>query len=295
MIKKVTIGLPVVKFDYFPVALKSAINQTYDNVEIIVQNNASCEFVKNQIREFVKTFHDHRIVYFENKIQLPMIKNWNSILSKANGDFFTLLCDDDIIHVDFIAEAIILFEKYPLSKIFHTRVAIIDQNEELMKITSLCPEFEDGLDFIYHRVAGLRQMYLSDFILETNAIKSISGFVDMPDGWGSDDITWFKLSVIGGVCYSPKTLMTYRSTDLNISNNKNYNNKLKAVKKQKDEIALIVNSTKQHYIKTKMVLEILDNYIKRMKINLLKMKYQKKYYMPKNLAIILSIIIGSKK
>ena len=86
----ISIGIPVVKSDYLIKSIESCLNQTYDNIEIIVQNNAKQQKIKSEIRQLVSSFSDYRIRYVEIGNQLPMVANWNSILEKANGGTLVL-------------------------------------------------------------------------------------------------------------------------------------------------------------------------------------------------------------
>ena len=48
-------------------------------------------------------------------------------------------------------------------------------------------------------------------------MKKIGGFHDLPLAWGSDDVTWFKLAMNGGVAYLPEPLCSWRISDINLS------------------------------------------------------------------------------
>lgn len=288
--KLVSVGLPVVKKQFFKQALESCLNQSHFNIEIIIQNNAFDVITKQGIKEIVDIFVDNRIKYFETEHQISMVENWNNILEKVSGTFFAILCDDDKWHPDFIKEMISLSEKFPETNIFHSRVLTIDENEVEKNLSPLCPIFEDGLDFIYHRIAGLRSMYLSDFMVRTTAIKSIGGFTELPDGWGSDDITWFKIALNGGVAYSSKELFYYRDSMINTSNNKNIKNKLLAIDYQYNEIVkMISNGTYEKNLKYKIIREYLGKYKDTKKYTLWSKLLQNKYLLPISISNIIAL------
>ena len=229
----VSIGIPVVKATYLRAAIESCLDQTYKTIEIVILNNAATTKLGDEIEAIVSTFDDIRLKYFRNNKQLPMIENWNKVLSYANGNLFSLLCDDDKWDSDFIFKMVVLSEKYPRANVFHSRVLIIKEGElnEKSKLSPLCNEYEDTLDFICHRIKGYRWQYLSDFTVRLSAIKKIGGFVDLPDGWGSDDITWFKVSATGdGVAYDATPLFIYRDHDGSTTNSQALSNKLNSLK-----------------------------------------------------------------
>ena len=98
----VSIGIPAYKATYLKEAIDSVLNQTYTKFELIIVNDKSPE----NIEEIISTYNDKRIRYYKNEDNLgktSIVLNWNKCLSYANGDFFVLLCDDDIMLPNFIA------------------------------------------------------------------------------------------------------------------------------------------------------------------------------------------------
>ena len=286
--KLVSIGLPIIKEEFLKKAIYSCLNQTYTNFELIIQNNAKELIVKSNIREIVESIKDNRIRYFETENQLPMVQNWNEILKNVNGDFFSILCDDDKWHADFIKEMLDLSRKYPLVNIFHSRVVTIDKFDNDIRLSPLCPEYESGLEFIFHRLAKFRSNFLSDFMVRTNSLKKIGGFVNFPDGWGSDDVTWFKIAVNGGIAYSPKELFYYRESLLNVSNNSNIDNKLIAIDYQYNEIKKIIF---EHEHKNTIIYKMIENQLLKYKEIRKPYFYEKKLINKYKLPIIISKLI----
>jgi glycosyltransferase involved in cell wall biosynthesis len=242
----VSIGVPIIKSTYLEKCLSCLLNQTYFNTEIIIINNAKSLREINLIEDTVKQFNEKRIKYFRNDQQLPIIENWNKTLFLSNGDFFAILCDDDFWEPDFIETMVNLSFKYPLVDIFHCRCLIINEKDNPINIAPICPEYEDVTDFIYHRIIGFRLHFLSDFLVRSSAIKKIDGFFSLPDGWGSDDLTWFRLSMKGGVAYSSKTLCHYRDTPVTVSNTMKSKNKIKATNIYVREIKDILNNVSNY-------------------------------------------------
>jgi glycosyltransferase involved in cell wall biosynthesis len=285
----ISIGLPVVKSKFLKKSIECCLIQSYRNIEIIIQNNAKHQNTKSEIRELVALYSDPRIKYFETKEQLPMVQNWNATLEKANGEYFSILCDDDFWEPTFLEEMISLTNKYPLVNIFHSRVLIIDDLDNQIGLSPLCPEYESGLDFIYHRVLGFRRMFLSDFMVRTKSLSEIGGFFEIPDGWGSDDITWMKIAMTGGISYSSKELFYYRKSVINTSNNNNNSNKLKAIDIQNQEIRnLIENHTEDSALIVTLIKKKLFKYETNSKIPFLTQHLKTKYKFP---VIVAKIIV----
>lgn len=223
-----SIGIPVVKTEFLKSAIKCCLNQSYKSIELIILNNGKTDEIRERIRQIAINYTDSRIKYYENESQLPIVTNWNKTLSYANGDYFSILCDDDYWEPEYIEEMVALSYQYPDTNIYHSRVLIVDDKDKCVNISPVCPQFESYLDFIYSRIKGYRLQYLSDFTVRTKAIREIGGFIDIPSGWGSDDLTWFTIAKNGGIAYNSKPLYHYRDSMINVTNTTNLETKIKA-------------------------------------------------------------------
>jgi glycosyltransferase involved in cell wall biosynthesis len=78
--------------DWLKLTLNSLIAQTYPNWECLVVNDAG-----QDVEHVVKSFKDYRIKYFTNPVNLDLAGTRNVATSKANGDWFIMLDDDDVL------------------------------------------------------------------------------------------------------------------------------------------------------------------------------------------------------
>lgn len=212
----VSIGIPAYKSFFLKDAIQSVIIQSYENIEIIILNDNP----GSEIKEIVSGFTDNRIKYFENEVNIGrnnLVDCWNKVLSFASGELFALFSDDDIYHKNFVTELVELSQKYPNCNLFHCRVNIIDENNRSKYFTSSSPEFEKGVDFIWHRIKNFRLFFAPDFLVRTSSIKNIGGFINLPSAWASDELTWYKIANNGGVAATDKILCYWRESDQNIS------------------------------------------------------------------------------
>lgn len=74
-------------------ALRSALNQDFDDYEIIVVAN-NCN---DNTKEVVQKLANSKVQYFETDKTLTMPENWEFAWTKAKGKYVTYLCDDDAI------------------------------------------------------------------------------------------------------------------------------------------------------------------------------------------------------
>lgn len=96
--------------------LNSALNQTYDNFEIIVVDNASTDNTWEIIQKYEK--QDGRIKAFRNNTNIGPVKNWRKCLDYATGEYGKILWSDDLIAPDFIEKTIPWMEDKDVGFVF---------------------------------------------------------------------------------------------------------------------------------------------------------------------------------
>lgn len=108
--KKVSVCVPVYNGEQYLIeTIESIRNQTYQNIEIIVQNNCSTDSTGIILSELIKA--DNRINIRCNPELVSMAKNWNNAVSRASGDYVLLLSADDILKPKFIAKCVAILEE----------------------------------------------------------------------------------------------------------------------------------------------------------------------------------------
>ncbi len=84
---------------YVREAIDSVLNQTYENIEIIIANDCS----KDATQTIIDTYHDIRIKKYRNEENLGYLKTWNKYVRHATGDYITFLDADDTCTPDRIS------------------------------------------------------------------------------------------------------------------------------------------------------------------------------------------------
>lgn len=108
----VSIGLPVFNgAEYLEEAIASLLGQTFDQLELIIADNASTDRTEEICRRAVET--DPRVSYFRHPENLGAGPNYTFALEQSRGDFFMWAAHDDIRHVTFLERALAEFEKVP--------------------------------------------------------------------------------------------------------------------------------------------------------------------------------------
>ncbi len=219
----VSIAIPAYKSQYLREAIESVLNQDYKNFELIIVNDKSPE----DLDSIVSLFNDNRIRYYVNSENLgkrSIVLNWNKCLSYAKGDFFALICDDDLMKENFISTMVELAENNPLCNVFSCGRVIIDRIESsIIGETTKLPIYDTYDTFLIETIKGNRKHTISEFFYRTQYIREKKGYIIYPAGYYADDASILNFTTNGGIVRTNEKLITFRKSAVNISSNSSYN------------------------------------------------------------------------
>ncbi|MCK5112372.1 MAG: glycosyltransferase family 2 protein [Thermoplasmatales archaeon] len=216
MLKRVSVIIPTYnRPDFLKKAIKTVLNQTYKNLEILVIDDAST--ADNQ--KIINNFNDNRIIYFKNKTRRGASYSRNVGIKNAKGKFIAFLDDDD----EWMPEKI---EKQVESMEKHKDVAL-----------AICYSLDKR--FGHERVNKPPEIISHELILKSFNLSSTSSYLvrkDAIDEAGGFDILLpsaqeydlaIRLSKHHKICCIPEILMVQHSTEGQIS--ENWNRKIKGL------------------------------------------------------------------
>lgn len=91
----VTIAIPVYNCAlYIERAISSALAQSWTDFELLILDNASTD----DTAQVISQFSDNRIRVIQQTRNIGAMGNWNAALQLAQGQFFKLLCADDMLY-----------------------------------------------------------------------------------------------------------------------------------------------------------------------------------------------------
>ncbi len=137
----VSIGLPVYNGEYFiKDTLESILQQTFDNFELIISDNASTDATEQICRSYAS--HDKRIRYYRNEKNLGAAKNYNQLVDMARGSYFKWAAADDLIAPEYLALCVEVLNNNLDILVSQTTIRLIDENNEHLQ------DYDDHLHFI---------------------------------------------------------------------------------------------------------------------------------------------------
>jgi glycosyltransferase involved in cell wall biosynthesis len=131
---------------YLELALISALEQTYPNIEIIICDDSTDNRVYEMLVSYLGKYP--QIKYFKNEKNL-FLENWHRCFDLASGEYVNYLMDDDVFHKEKIEKMM----RYYL------------QNEDIALVTSFRQTIDLNGNFI-PQIFGTEKLFEENTILD---------------------------------------------------------------------------------------------------------------------------------
>jgi len=113
-------------------AIYSALSQDYENLEILVQDNASTDATREIVSKIAK--NDARVSYTRNSENLGMVGNFNACLAASRGELIKFLCADDLLVPDCVSKLVDAFVRFPATALVASARQIVDNNLRPLRV-----------------------------------------------------------------------------------------------------------------------------------------------------------------
>ena len=193
-------------------AIKSILNQTYENFEFIIINDGSTD----KSKEIIESYHDERIVLIDQKNK-GLTPSLNLGIKVARGKYIARMDADDISHHLRLEKQIIYLKENHLDLVW-AKAKFIDESGKLI-CNKFQPNLKNTLKFLHKFIYIVHPATL----FKKSAILD-SGLYDEEFKSGQDGDLWRRMKSKG---YSfgliDEYLLDYRITEISISaQNNNY-------------------------------------------------------------------------
>lgn len=204
----VSVGMPVFNAGHLiREAIEQVLQQTHQNLEIIISDNHSDDSTADICREFASM--DNRIKYFRQATTIGATENFRFVLEQASGDYFMWAAHDDrrsANYVEILTQALIA---EPSASIAFTNVAVFDESLNWRDAVPLPYNLNHrGTDCFYSRI--LSREYIKPAYLHIYGMlrkRSLDNYDWPSPEIGPDRPLIFFLScfgpfiTVGGACF----------------------------------------------------------------------------------------------
>lgn len=195
--KKIGILIPTLnRCAFLKDALKSAQEQTWENIEIIVIDNGSTD----DTPEYMASIHDPRVTYIVNESNLGLTGSINKGINLFSDSvvWCLILSDDDILHPDFISSMLIFLKERWNLLVAYGHITFLDRNLNKLRKAVTSPMFESSFAYLTGRIYAQRETFLSSVIFHKQSFIAIGGYPVFSTGFATDDALIFHLGSKGG-------------------------------------------------------------------------------------------------
>lgn len=237
--------MPAYKREYMEKAIRSITNQSFQEFELIIVDDAS----PDNIKEVADIFHDPRIIYKRNKKNIGgsnLVANWNYCIQFSKNDYIILATDDDLFETNYLKDAVEMLTKYPNVNILRTGVKIIDEADNICDYEYPLKEFMSCREFTLLWSKGGLHSCISNYIFRRKTLLENGGFIDFPHGHYSDDATVLAMSSSGIACITNANFC-FRISSISLSYSSDYHVALSQIEATKSFMIWYTNHLNRIY------------------------------------------------
>jgi glycosyltransferase involved in cell wall biosynthesis len=205
--------------------ISSVLNQTYQDIEIILLDDASVDDSKNIIEKYRKNSKISIIDY--NLINSgSTFKQWKKGIKLASGDFIWIAESDDYCEPTFLEELIFLINKTNSSIAFSQSLAF-RENEILF--TSSSPQLYrvySGEFFVQNKLIENNTLFNASMVIFKKSLVEASDFKSvLKYSYCGDWLFWILIIYKATICESGKVLNYFRKHDNDVTSSSKLNGK----------------------------------------------------------------------
>ena len=186
-------------------AIRSALGQSYRNIEVLVVDNASTD----TILDVVATFPDPRLKLVVNPHNLGLFGNFNRCIELAQGKYVHILHSDDSIDPDFTETCVRFLEENPsVAMTFTPALFVRDQSRTLQQTfpeTHIFRAPEGFCDILLKR-----NFIICPSVMVRKEVYSRVGPFSLDYPYSSDYYQWLKIARAYDIAYVATTKVIYR-------------------------------------------------------------------------------------
>lgn len=201
---------------YLLLAIKSVLNQSFNNFSLIILDNMS----KDETKNVIESIDDDRLFYIERENVFGN-SSFDFAFSNCKTKYLIVFHDDDIVHNDYLIRMLDIMEKNDNYCLLSCSYNIIDENNSICENNMHLKKqsFEGimtyrGNEFLidYYTLKSRREYILFPTIIyRLSFFKDIARFKDSKTGPSGDNYIYMQAERFGGtLAINGEVLFDYR-------------------------------------------------------------------------------------
>lgn len=205
---RVTIGVPVFNGEkYLRQALDSLIEQTFEDFEVVISDNASTDSTPDICAEYVAA--DSRFRLVRQATNLGAAANYNHVVILARGTYFKWLAHDDWCEPTFLERCVAELDRSEQSVLAYTDTYVVDPHDNYMYSDPdrLLPQQASPVGRLVHTLNNLNMVNAVFGLIRADDLRKtglIGAYV------ASDYVLMVELSLLGAFLHVDEPLIGRR-------------------------------------------------------------------------------------
>ena len=196
--------------------LKSVLDQTFTDFEIIIVNDGSTD--KSEVK--ILEFKDSRIQYYSKKNEgVAVARNFG--IEKATSDYICFIDADDIWFPNFLETMHRFISEFPEQKVFATAIEIETKNKTIPAHYSISKKSDFEIVDFFDASQKECILWTSSACIHKSVFEKVGTF-DTTIKHGEDTELWIRIGLQYPIVFIRKILARYVYDNESISRNSNY-------------------------------------------------------------------------
>ncbi|MFO7545353.1 MAG: glycosyltransferase family A protein [Trueperaceae bacterium] len=184
-------------------ALESALAQDYPHLQVIVADNCSEDDTERVVREVGRD----RVDYLRHPTNIGAEPNFNSLVARADGEFFLLLHDDDQIDPDFVTSCVAATGT-ARPGLIRTGTRVIGMDGQIVYSRRNQATGASVTDLIHAWFTTKTSFYLCSTVFHTETLQAVGGFSSQKHLF-NDVATYVRVAAAAGSIEVPDVKATF--------------------------------------------------------------------------------------
>ncbi len=194
---------------YIAEAIQSALDQTYQDIELLVSDDCSTDLTAEIVHEFAR--RDKRIVYWRNESRLGLFPNYNECMTQCKGDLIKPFAQDDLLSPKAVELMVSAYKNNNVALVCCGKTILNDSPVSFSEVveTVLPPGLTTGRAVIEQSLKSYRNLIGEPVTVLFDAKRVGKGFSENYYSLGDLEF-WFRILQKSDAFYLPEELVTFR-------------------------------------------------------------------------------------
>lgn len=214
---QLAIVIPAYKSQYFEETLESIAKQTDKRFTLYIGDDSSPYDLKGIVDKFTDKI-DIRYHRFPNNMGgKNLVGQWERCIDLTEGEpWIWLFSDDDRMSDNAVESVLKTIMVVSENDLLHLNLNVTDQDGKILRKIVYPPHVTND-EFYKGSLTGKLKSFVVEFIFSRKNFNQNGRFQKFDLAWGSDGITWLKLSKMNGITTVPEARIYWRYSGENIT------------------------------------------------------------------------------